>query len=299
MLTKKTVFVLGAGASAPFGFLTGFGLSKKLIDDLTPSGHLHTLLESLGYGAQILKKFRDAFFESGNDSIDAFLEHRPEFNDLGKHAIAAALIPYEQTDSVFAFNENNLLRYMFNRINTTFEEFGKNTLSFVTFNYDRVVEFFLLSALVNSHNRSIGDCVNALQTIPIVHLHGKLGDLPSERLDGGSRPFTNDCDSAHIRLGAKNIRIIHDEIKEEDLQRARQLLSKAEQVYFLGFGFHSINVERLGIKSFDPNKGLALATAFNLTTHEIGFLKEATDGKVFFYNNFDCIGLCRNVVNWR
>jgi hypothetical protein len=67
----------------------------------------------------------------------------------------------------------------------------------------------------------------------------------------------------------------------------------------LGFGFHSINVERLGIKSFDPNKGLALATAFNLTTHEIGFLKEATDGKVFFYNNFDCIGLCRNVVNWR
>jgi hypothetical protein len=80
-------------------------------------------------------------------------------------------------------------------------------------------------------------------------------------------------------------------------RKLRQLLSDAEQVYFLGFGFDSINVERLGIKSLDPGK--ALATAFELTTHEIGFLKEATNGKVSFYNNFDCIGLCRNVVNWR
>jgi hypothetical protein len=110
----------------------------------------NTLKNLLGLSGDVIEGFRQEFYNSGRNSINAFLEHRTELMEVGKAAIAVALINYENPDRVIGFGEDNWLRYMYNQLNTSFDEFGKNQLSFITFNYDRVVEWFLLTCLQNS-----------------------------------------------------------------------------------------------------------------------------------------------------
>src|SRR5450432_4260426 len=124
MLTRKVVFVLGAGASVPFGFPTGARLSKEIVEGLGIGNLTYTTLEAIGFGYQQISSFRESFFGSGRNSIDAFLEYRPDHLDIGKAAIAATLIPYERHERVFTFDSENWLRYLFDQMSTSFEQFG-------------------------------------------------------------------------------------------------------------------------------------------------------------------------------
>ena len=64
-----------------------------------------------------------------------------EFLAIGKAATAAVLVEYENPWRLFQYDDQNWLRYLYNNLNTSFDDFGSNKLSIVTFNYDRVVEF--------------------------------------------------------------------------------------------------------------------------------------------------------------
>lgn len=143
MLSKSTVLVLGAGASKPYNFPTGFELSGRIFDQLQGAGHApyNNLREIFGFGQTEINRFRDAFYFSGKNSVDAFLEHRTEFLAIGKAATAAVLVEYENPWRLFQYDDQNWLRYLYNNLNTSFDDFGSNKLSIVTFNYDRVVEF--------------------------------------------------------------------------------------------------------------------------------------------------------------
>src|SRR6478752_2157355 len=96
MLKKRHVLVLGAGASQPFGLPTGIELSQLMTTRLIQGNAAFKSLTDLGIEPGHINFFRDAFFRSGKNSVDAFLEHRPDLMTLGKLATAAVLIPYEQ-----------------------------------------------------------------------------------------------------------------------------------------------------------------------------------------------------------
>ena len=145
MLKTKTVFVLGAGASVPFGFPTGLGLTELVLKGLRERGRIYDMLTTgLYLNASALDNFATSLYNSGKNSVDAFLEHRQEFTDIGKAAIVSSLIPFEVPDKVMGFDTSNWLRYMYNQLNSGFDEFGGNTIAFVTFNYNRTVEWFLM-----------------------------------------------------------------------------------------------------------------------------------------------------------
>ena len=295
MLTKRTVLVLGAGASVPFNFPTGLKLSREIVNGCTPNAHHFELLKDLGhFSPDEINHFRESFFLSGKNSIDAFLEHRAEFVPIGKAAIALSLIPFERTDHIFTYNDDNWLRYVFNQLSTTFEDFGKNTLSIVTFNYDRVVEHFFFTALKNSYGKSDAECIEVLRHIPIIHLHGRLGCLPWEG-DGG-RPFHYQADEQALRVSMDNLKIIHEDTKDgrdEDFTTAKRMLAEAHQVFFLGFGFNPTNVERLDIKKLPGN---SMATAIGMKKQEI-VAAVRISGQVQF-RDIDCIGMCREIIDW-
>jgi len=264
--------VLGAGASVPFGFPTGIELSILIVNSVDParqirnrSRHIYDALKTyLGIPDDRIADFRNAFFNSGKNSIDAFLEHRPEFMDAGKAAIAAALIWYEQPDRIMEFRADNWLRYTFNQISSSLEEFRRNTLSIITFNYNRCVEWFFFNCLRNSYGRAPEECLEALSSIPIIHLHGRLGFLPWESPEG--RPFDNKIEEEGLRRSISQIKIIHEDIsdgRDADFVTAKEILRSAERIYSMGFGFNKTNVDRLGIVDLDPNK--CLATALGLS----------------------------------
>jgi hypothetical protein len=181
-------------------------------------------------------------------------------------------------------------------MSTTFEEFGQNQLSFVTFNYDRVVEYFFHASLRNSYGKHENECVEVLRHIPVIHLHGRLGYLPWESVH--NRPFVNDVTRLALLESIDNLKIIHEDIKDgrdREFTRAKQLLSDAEQIYFMGFGFNRTNVERLDLVNLTSGK--AMATSMGLTSQEVTAILQMTDSKINF-QNVDCIGMCRNLINW-
>lgn len=117
MIIKPTVFILGAGASASYNFPLGSELKNQIIDSLTSNftsinnysgqtGQVQTnsdidFFESAGYDESKLNALREGLKFSGQNSIDAFLENRPEFIALGKLIIAKKLLGYEEKDALY------------------------------------------------------------------------------------------------------------------------------------------------------------------------------------------------------
>src|SRR5258708_38955318 len=92
--------------------------------------------------------------------------------------MAIALIQCENEPHLFKRDGKSWYEYLFNQLNTQFEDFGRNQLKILTFNYDRSLEHFLFTALKNASGTSVGDCAGKLKTMQIIHLHGDLGPLP-------------------------------------------------------------------------------------------------------------------------
>src|SRR5215211_8988152 len=120
MISRPTVLVLGAGASAPFGFPTGLRLSERIVRDLQV-GHpgYNALQEYCGFDETEITRFRLAFFRSGRNSVDAFLEHREDLLGVGKAAIAVGLIGFENEGRLFAYDDANWLRDTYNYLNVS------------------------------------------------------------------------------------------------------------------------------------------------------------------------------------
>lgn len=145
---KRTVFVTGAGASAPYGFPLGMQLAGGIIGWLQQPQSLE-LLKPFGLEREQIISFAESLQQSGRQSVDAFLEHRPEYIQIGKLAIANSLIQCEQLPMLFG-RSDSWLDYLFNRTNCPFEKFGQSGIAFITFNYDRSPEqyFYLLKKFV-------------------------------------------------------------------------------------------------------------------------------------------------------
>jgi NAD-dependent SIR2 family protein deacetylase len=265
MIESNTVLVLGAGASMPYGFPSGKTLKSEIYTTLNNRSNM-TLNELTT--PDVLRSFIDRLKYSPEESIDAFLEHETDGKiiEFGKMAIAATLLPYEQEETLFnnfLTNEEkeenfNWYQYLWNQINTSFDDFEKN-LSIITFNYDRSLEYFLYTALKYKYpGKNIDDYKNKLNDIPIIHVYGKLGNLPWESAeDEKSVPYNydwkktdNDFDTMYekkclIQNASKQIEIVHENKEISERERIKELLNSKERIYFLGFGYHPINLSRL------------------------------------------------------
>ena len=297
MLEVRTVFVLGAGSGVPYGFPTGIELSKTIAQGLRMGAILSGLRDIGGIEQQTLLHFREEFYESGKNSVDAFLEHREDLMEIGKLVTAYALIEKEVLEELFTFN-GSWLRELYNRLNSTFDEFGSNRVSFVTFNYDRSVENFFFRALSKSYNAPENEVKDLMTKIPIVHLHGRLGFLPWQG-ESESRPYNHQVTKEALEIAAKNIKIIHEDITEgrdKDFASAKKLLSEAEQILLMGFGYNSTNIGRLGIAELP--EGRAKGSCIALGSSGETAAREATNGRVELVGG-DCTHFIREVMRWK
>lgn len=271
MIEQPTVLVLGAGASAPFNFPTGGTLMEFVCDHDIPHA-----IKDMFPDIPTINSFREALRLSGQPSVDAFLEKQPQFTELGKAYIAFFLIGREQEKRLFAWNGGNWYRYLFQHMGCDYKEFEKNKLGIITFNYDRSLEHFLYTALLNSSNAPDKEqtVASQLKNIRILHVHGQLGFLewqvPSHSKDH-VRPYTHDNSTMNVRIAASGIKIISED-PGSAFAGAVTLLEWAERVYFLGFGYHPTNMARLQVpSSVDINRRPYLhvgGTAFGLTYEE-------------------------------
>jgi hypothetical protein len=278
MFSRKTVFVLGAGASVPYGFSTGIKLLEKA---------RATNLDSLmGNAASQLprvakREFSQALEDNMLPSIDALLEHRRDLWQVGKRVMAALL--YAEEDTAHPRSDDDWMSLIFESMATdapTANHFSGNPVTFVTFNYDRYLEYRFIRGLTARYAIDDRAAWDALKGMGFIHVHGSLGDLPAQRAPQDNRP------DAVVPLGApetegeytlglalplaeNSIRIVHDaDPVGPGYQAARTALLAAEQVIFLGFGFGKQNVARLQTATIQPTTPV-YCTAYGMTPAEI------------------------------
>jgi hypothetical protein len=296
MITEKMVFVLGAGASAPFGFPVGAKLFGEVINHLLQPSDQERIckLASDEFNLEHVASFRETLLHSGQQSVDAFLEYRREFLDVGKAVMATLLVGREASVPLWQpENEKNWMRYLFNLMMSSFDKFGDNPVAFITFNYDRSLEYFLFESIRNTFGKPPEECAKVLEKIPIIHLHGRLGFLPWEgKYSNVTREYAPQIDPDTIGVCMRNIKVIHEDIsdgRDKDFERAKTLLRAAEVVFYLGFGFGRLNVERLDLANLNTLN--ARATALGLKAAELHAITRKAN--VSSLPDLDCLGLLR------
>jgi hypothetical protein len=195
MITKPTVFVLGAGSMVDYNFPIGWQLVRDVVERFAKNADLRTLLlNNSDFEEEQLDKYLQALEGSAQNSVDAFLEEQQEHLEIGIATMSIVLVKRETTVSLYRpwDPQQNWLRYLLMHLRgTSFAEFHTNAVSFVTFNYDRSLEHFLCRVLANTFSKSVVESGAVIKKIPIIHLHGRLGYLPWESeagLRSGPRP---------------------------------------------------------------------------------------------------------------
>lgn len=278
------VLVLGAGASMAYGYPSGWGLRQRILDLDPMTASESGIVDE--WRAQSpdnrLTQFQKAFRESSFYSIDAFLARRTEFAEIGKQCIAHVLLSCERRGMLFSEekDKDHWYQYFINQyLKVDWDDLDFSNISFVTFNYDRSLEHFLLWTLQAAYGKHQAQVIEKLKTLNIVHVYGTIGaSYPND--SGTYRSYDQSIvDSYWNNIAAGSIHVIPEgrESNAAEFERARNLLEKADRICFLGFGFDAINVERLtegeacGIWKFKPSGHTArgiTGTCLGLTNAE-------------------------------
>ena len=276
MIKKKTVFVLGAGASAPYGFPLGSELYDKVWNGLIQhplalrNQFAASVMEVGGFDQKNVDTFAQHLREAGRYSIDEFLVGHRQYKEIGKMAIARLLMPYED-DAALDFDRPGPLglevdrrwyQYCFNWLlesaTAQRSSLASNNLSVITFNFDRSFERSLFRfvqanclSLDSGDHRSALEMARLMGEIPVYHIHGRLGapdwfDDSEWATPDDHRLYEKDVGPERLKQCAEAIRLFDDEIEMKlTLENARGALAEAETVCFLGFSYHPMNLAKL------------------------------------------------------
>jgi hypothetical protein len=129
MITKPTVFVLGAGSMTDYGFPIGWELVREVVEGFAKNAELRTLLLSNSdFQEQQLDRYLEALDGSAQNSVDAFLEEQQGYLEIGIATMSMVLVRRENTARLFQERspQVNWLRYLLMHLRgTSFEEFYK------------------------------------------------------------------------------------------------------------------------------------------------------------------------------
>jgi len=99
MIRRKTVFVLGAGASAGVGYPTGLQLAEWILNAIAPGSSMINDCFAAGFTNEEIADFRK-YFKRSHGTIDMFLAENPDFRHIGRFLIAKVLMALEDEDGL-------------------------------------------------------------------------------------------------------------------------------------------------------------------------------------------------------
>ena len=202
-----------------------------------------------------VEEFVDAFIRSRLLSIDEFLARRSKYVEIGKLTIAAILCACEKPGATLpqtVRNDDWYTALWQSLVADTHHvnDLARNRVRFITFNYDRSLEYFLHDATMHAFDVQPKEAYEAWSVFDILHVYGQLGEFgfpitEHHRDFGGDSSLSAEV----IKRAADGIRII-PESRDGDKVFARcrdYFYDWAERICFLGFGFDSLNTRRLDL----------------------------------------------------
>lgn len=297
MFNKKTLFVVGAGASSEVNLPTGkelkliiadkvdmrFDYSDRISGDADIFDALRTHARGKEGGGNV-----DTYLHAGwriKDampqaiSIDNFIDSYygdEKIEICGKLAIAKSILEAEKS-SLLSFerrrvdsniNFSNLEKTWFDSINKLLtqnchrEKVGDifKNITFISFNYDRCIEHFFYHSLQNYYGVDAEAAAEIMLTLNVFHPYGTVGDLPWYRTEQGV-DFGADLYGKQLLSSANGLKTFTEQIDDAGtLADIRNAVAESEGLVFLGFAFHKQNMELIKPDMNSANKKAYLTT---------------------------------------
>lgn len=301
MITKPTLFVLGAGASNPYQYPLGSKLKDLIVEDLRNEQALFNYLVTQNFQKDVIGHFQYCLSTSAAKSIDAFLDTNKSNNSMiqiGKLSIAHTLSKSEVEDNLYWVSDGDWYIELFNKMldNGGLDSFANNKVSFINFNYDRSLKHYFYRSLKSRYSvAEEGKVREVVRKIQMIHPHGNLGNLEWET-DTGT---TIEYGSTDVRLVAKraeSLRVASEECSDDIKRSIQDLILGTDQVVFMGFAFHPENRKRLGINwGLDSQK--FLSTNINIGRREAIELRKFSHDKIVLLEDpVDCLHMLKEMV---
>lgn len=299
MFRSRTVFILGAGASAEVGLPIGSELLDQICDlvnirydfsrmvsgDHQVSEALKMHLAADNGGNEYSEHLRAAWqvIESSNQGIsidnivDGLEDEKTEL--IAKLGIVRAIHAAEKKSRYFHDDRNRPDRLNFRLFTDTW--YGSLTklicegrrrselegvfdnLAFVSFNYDRCIENYLPRSIANYFGVGVEQVIQRFNSVPIHRPYGVAGRVEINRQTGVVRGFGG-LGAEYLADAAGMIRTFTQGVENpESLQAMKDEISNAERIVFLGSAFHRQNLELLRSKIRPSTRILATASGIS------------------------------------
>jgi hypothetical protein len=344
MLNRKIVFILGAGASCPYGYPSGSHLREYIclpLNARSEKERTKVFGEAIGSESSF-DDFRKKFEKSSTKSIDLFMARNPKLAQFGKCIIAYEIFTAEHRSlfrekaewvknrlgiSGYGNTQEQYLKskdfqggiwyeYLFDRLTAglankdDLPDFSNGNLTFITFNYDRSLEYFLHESLRNSFSEvPESKIVKCLQQLKIIHIYGQIAPLKWQNETNGV-DYKPQITATLLKNASLNLRTIYEEQENPELTEAKRLISQAEQIFFLGFGYAPENLDVLGLPGIIPLGNCPVfGTAYGLNSVQVNQIKgviiqglqrdsaNSKNEKRIVIEDMDCLELLRNYLN--
>jgi hypothetical protein len=253
-MNGSTVVILGAGASKPYGLPLGREL-RDLVLKISHYDPTTTLLKKFSISERDFRGFKEDLRTSAFQTVDAFLEKRPQWMKIGKVATAIALGSVENELKLFPPNQpkDHWYEALWHTLECgSWAALKKKNVRIVSFNYDRTLECYLCGVIANNFRITRSLASGWLTEEFVVHPHGTLGKYNGEHLY--QLTLDRGDESSRIKKALESIVVISQaNPRTTAYSKSRSLLEQAKTCIFLGFGFHEQNITRLGFPKLGGN----------------------------------------------
>lgn len=117
--------------------------------------------------------------------------------------------------------------------------------------------------------------LNIYSRIRICHVHGLLDD-PKLNQDMSGREYRPIDISEELHRATDKISIIHEYEKNKgNYPIVHDMIETAQSIVFLGFGFHSLNLDRLDVKGHLHPGATVYGSTLGMTDSEVLFLVQS------------------------
>ena len=194
---------------------------------------------------EIILPFSRSIRRSMMVSTDEFLKNRLSQEksnevDFGKRLIAYEILKAEQTSRLWNID---WIQHLLSRIDQqdNWKEILKQTV-FLTFNYDRVLEYCIFLYLISDKQYSDADAHAFIKEMQIHHVNGFIGSL--EEIPFGA---VENGKYQEITKGMETVWEKRQNRDESEKGKYQDFLKNAQRVYFMGFSYIPDNLESIGI----------------------------------------------------
>jgi len=302
MFHRKTLFILGAGASAEIDLPLGAGLASVIaqkMDIRFERGYQELGSADFDLYRQVCQSepaacdnYQSAAWLIRDGlpfarSIDDFLDmHRanPFIIKYGKIAIVRSVLQAEHKSIVNYPDVNGIpafspLRFTGTWYTKLMQMLGPgipkenvkdifNQVSFIVFNYDRCLEFFLPNALQQIYGLRETEAADVCSTLDIIHPYGVI----DKDVRYGS------THANYIAL-ADGIKTYTEQVNDTKITDAiSEKVEEAQTMVFLGFAYHDQNMQLLKPAKLMSKRKPVYGTAFGMSDSDVGIVSNEIDG---------------------